>query len=408
MANEAGIRGLRANFIRETVPGVTDADPAWLLFSDELDSMGYVPQGNIFSRRAIGSPDVQGFELGPEDHEISLGYSMQRWLVASGPVPLDASADGMLRDANGGYLSTHSVLTRQEFLNGGTDSSGFRIYTYGTGAYIGRALVSGSPDSGDPTKVELTYTCEKVRSYLINQPAASGTITIVSSDAGDTSQSVTIEDDGAAASESIGPLAGTTPVVGSISFASIDAVRLSAETLGNITVSFTTGGNVVVVLEGSVSNGGIEGELGLPLLGAGSFETALGLAFQTVLSASAKRGGSSIATNVMGISFEIVNNLEQNSVVGSRLKVISPGNRDMTFNATVFSDQASHDDIVSHLRANEADMVWTFTGGASARTVTLGAAALTNPGDRSYQKGEATMRRDNVFAAQSIVITDGL
>ena len=80
----------------------------------------------------------------------------------------------------------------------------------------------------------------------------------------------------------------------------------------------------------------------------------------------------------------------------------------MLFNATVFSDQASHDDIIAHLQATEGDMLWTFTGGATARTVTLGAAALTSPGDRQYTKGEATMRRDNVFTAKTIVITDGL
>jgi len=130
--------------------------------------------------------------------------------------------------------------------------------------------------------------------------------------------------------------------------------------------------------------------------------------FQTVLSAAVTRGGSALAENVMGISFEVNNNLEMNGVVGTRKKDISPGNRDMTFNGTVFGTKASHDDIVAHLQATEADMVWTFTGGATARTVTLGAAALTEPGDRQYNKGEATMRRGNVFEAKTIVITDGL
>lgn len=408
MPNEAGIRGLRCNFIRETVPGVTDTDPAWLLFSDELDSATYAPEGNIFERRAIGSPDVQGFERGPEDHEMSIIYSMQKWLVAAGPVPLDAVGDGLLRDANGGYLLTHSVLKRQEFLTGGTDSSGFRIYTYGTGGFIGRGMVSGSPDSGDPSKVDVAYVFERVRSHLINQPAVTGGLTIVSSDASDITQSVTIEDDGAGVTETIA-LNGTTPVIGlTLTFASVDAIRLDAETQGDITITFTTGANECMVIEGAVSNNGIEGDLGLPLLGSGTFESALGLAFQTVLSAAVSRGGSPIATNVMGISFEVINNLEQNPAVGTRKKVISPGNRDMRFNATVFSDQASHDDIVAHLQVTEADMVWTFTGGATARTVTLADAALTSPGDRSYQKGEATMRRNNVFTAQSIAITDGL
>ncbi len=404
---EAGIRALRANFIRETIDGITDTNPAWLLFSDELDDASYSPEGNIFPRRAIGSPDVKGFELGPEDHGMAIIYSMQRWLVAAGPVPLDASADGMLRDVNGGYLSRHSVLTRQSFLAAGTDAGGFRIYSYGTGGIVQKAMVKGSPDSGDPTKVTLEYLFEKARSYLINQPVSGTFVTIVSDDAADTTQSVTIEDDGAAASETLA-LNGTTPVIGITSFTTIDAIRLDAETLGDITITFTTGGNIVLVIEGKTSNNGIEGDLGLPLLGSGSFEAALATAFQTVLSATITRAAAALATNVMGIGFEITNNVEQNPLVGTRKKSLSPGNRDMTFNGTVFSDKASHDDIIAHLQATEGDIVWTFTGGVSARTVTLGAAALTAPGERKYTKGEATMRRDNVFTAQTIVISTGL
>jgi hypothetical protein len=410
MANEAGIRALRANFIRETVPGVTDADPDWLRFSDELDSATYAPEGNIFERRAIGSPDVTGFELGPEAHEMSIVYSMQRWLVGADPQPnpLDPAADGLLRDANGGYLSTHSVLTRQEFATGGTDGNGFRIYSYGTGGFIGVANVSGAPDSGDPSKIELSYNFERARSHLINQMAVQGGLTIVSSSALDVTQTVTIENEGAGVSETIA-LNGTTPVVGvTLTFDDVDAIALDAATEGDITITFTTGGLVCMVIEGKISNNDIEGDLGLPLLGAGSFETALGFVFQTVLNQSVSRGGSPVATNVMGISFEVTNNLQQDAVVGSRQMVISPGNRDMKFNASVFSDRASHDDIVSHLQATELDMVWTFFGGATAREVTMTGAALTAPGERSYQKGEATMSRDNEFTAQTISISDGL
>lgn len=411
MANEAGIRELRANFIRETVPGVTDADPDWLRFSDELDSATYAPEGNIFERRAIGSPDVKGFELGPEAHEMSIIYSMQRWLSAApggaqGP-PLDAAGDGLLRDINGGYLSTHSVLTRQAFLLGGTDGAGFRIYSYGTGGFLGTVNISGAPESGDPSKIDLSYNFERARSHLINQMAAPTTMTIVSDDTSDTFQNVTIEDDGAGATETLN-LNGLTPVVGAVSFSSIDAVALDVETAGNITVTFTTGGNTAIVIEGRISNNDIEGDLGLPLLGSGSFEAALNLVFQTVLNQSVTRGGNPIATNVMGISFEVTNNLQQDAVVGSRKMVISPGNRDLKFSASVFSDQASHDDIVQHLQATELDMVWIFGGGGSAREVTMAGAALTSPGERSYQKGEATMSRDNEFTAQSIAISDGL
>ena len=262
---------------------------------------------------------------------MEIMYSMQRWFVDADPQPnpLDTSGDGLLRDANGGYLSTHSVLTRQEFATGGTDGAGMRIYSYGQGGYIGTPNVAGAPDSGDPTKVTLSYNFERARSHLINQMAATGGLTIVSDSALDVTQSVTIENEGAGISETIA-LNGTTPVVGvTLTFDDVDAIRLDAETEGSITITFTTGGLVCMVIEGKISNNNIEGDLGLPLLGAGSFEAALGLPFQTVLNQTIERGGVPLEDNVMGISFEVTNNLQQDGLVGTREMAINPGNRDI-------------------------------------------------------------------------------
>ena len=407
MSNEAGIKALRANHIRETQIGVTPADPDWLRFSDELDSVDWGPDANLFGRRAIGSPDVLGFNLGPESHEITVTYSMQKWLVDGSGNPLDAAGDGLLRDSAGGYLSTHSLLTRQ-IVNpaGGADGGGRRVYTYGYGGYLSRVRITGSPDSGDPSKVELTYTFKKARSYLVDQPSASDTITVRSTDPADTTQTLTVEDDGAGTSEGIA-LNGTTPVTSVGNFASIDAFQLDAETVGDVVIERTTGNVELARVYGSDTYQGIEGDLGLPLLGSGSFETALGTAFQTVLGSSLTRGGSALATNVMGISCEVENSLEINALTGTKIQAIDPGDRSIMFNGTVFSDRASHDDVMENLRAITADIVWTFQGGASARTVTVQSAALTSPGSRAYSKGEATMRRDNTFTGQGIAISTG-
>jgi hypothetical protein len=110
MSFESGIGALRANFIRETTAGTTPTNPAWLRYSDELDSVGnWVPNTNIAARTAIGTPDITGFSIGAEDHELSVAYKLQRWPSASG----DASYDGLIRDANGYLPATHSFLSRQ-------------------------------------------------------------------------------------------------------------------------------------------------------------------------------------------------------------------------------------------------------------------------------------------------------
>ena len=162
------------------------------------------------------------------------------------------------------------------------------------------------------------------------------------------------------------------------------------------------------MIEGAVTNGGIEGDLGLPEIGTGSYETALALPFQTILSASSLRGGSALAENVMGLSFEVNNSIDATAVIGSRAKVLNPGNRSITFNASVFGPTSSHNDIVAHLKAETGDIVWTFTGGATARTVTIPGSVLQTPGARNYEKGAATMKRDNAFVGTGITITTGL
>jgi hypothetical protein len=323
MSFESGIGALRANFIRETTAGTTPTDPAWLRYSDELDSVGnWVPNTNIAARTAIGTPDITGFSIGAEDHELSVAYKLQRWPSASG----DASYDGLIRDANGYLPATHSFLSRQILSGEGNQSGGdLHIYTYGTGGKVDTASVSGDPGDSEPVAVELSYRFEKIRSYAVSQPTAGTTMTVVSSSASDTTQDVTVENLTAATSETIS-LTGTTPAAG-----------LSAETVGDITVTFTTGGETCIVILGSDSQQGIEGDYGLPLLGSGSYESALGTALEHILGDTINKGGSPLDVNVMTLSFEVQNNIESDAVTRGKMKVQNEGLRNCSASATVFS-----------------------------------------------------------------------
>jgi len=398
MSFESGIGALRANFIRETTAGTTPTNPDWLRYSDELDSVGnWVPNTNIAARTAIGTPDITGFSIGAEDHELSVSYKLQRWPSASG----DASYDGLIRDANGYLPSTHSFLSRQILSGEGNQSGGdLHIYTYGTGGKIDTASVSGDPGDSEPVAVELGYRFEKIRSYAVSQPTAGTTMTVVSASASDTTQDVTVEDLTAATSETIS-LNGTTPVAGATSFSDIGAIRLSAETVGDVTVTFTTGGETCVVILGSDSQQGIEGDYGLPLLGSGSYESALGTALEHILGDTINKGGSPLDVNVMTLSFEVQNNIESDAVTRGKLKVQNEGQRNCSASATVFSARGSHDSTIDHLKATQANITWQMAGG----TLQLDSAVLTEPGPRTYEKGTATMQRDNTFTGTGITIT---
>jgi hypothetical protein len=402
MPNEAGIGALRVNFVRETTPGTTPTNPAWLRFSDEISSVGgWAPNTNLAARTAVGSPDVQGFSIGAEDHELSITYALQRWLTAATETPLDAIADGLYRDANGYIKSRHSFLARQDLpAPAGVDAKGVRVYTYGTGGVFQSATLSGDPGSGEPVAVEGSYRFEHMRSYKINQPNVGTTLKVVSSNAADTSQTLTIETDGASTSETIS-LNGTTLVTGSSSFATIDSFRLSAACEGDVTVTFTTGASECFVIVGKDNQQEIGGDLGMALLGSGSFEAALSSAFEHILGDTITKGGSAIDTNVMTMSIAVANNIEATPVTRQKAKVLSEGMRDITADATVFSESGSHSSTVDHLKATAGDIVWTMAGG----TITLNSAVLTGPGARQYEKGNATMQRGNTFTATDLTIT---
>lgn len=395
MSVESGIKELRAHFIRETTVGVTPANPDWLRFGDTLRQISEAPNANVYMQMGAGVFDLTGFLVGPEDHTMGIEYELQNWLTAGN----DAAADGLLRAADGGLLNTHSFQSRQELAAGGVLASGSRIYTIAKGGHVGRVTLSGEPNSGEPLKTRLDYVFEKIRSYVIDQPAATGVCTIRSTNAGDTTQSLTIENEGAGTSETIA-LNGTTPVAGITSFADIDAAELDAETIGDVIIEHS--GQDVMTILGQTSNGGFEGDLGIPLLGTGSFEAALASAYEIIVGSTILRGGAVLEEDATISSFEIQieNNLDVHPRIDSRRRRIIEGKRDISANVTIFSRRGSHDSLVANLTADEQDIVWTLTGG----TITLSDTALTSVGGRSYEAGKAVMTRNNVFTGRGLVI----
>ena len=398
MAFESGIRALRLEFVRETTRGTTPADPDWLLYSDAVQSFNVSPTGSINPRGNIGTPDVVNFNAGTESHEFSVTYDLQQWFSSTA----DAAYDGMHRIADGSLPASHSMVGRAAAGDSGVDGAGSRIYYVGTGALINSVTLAGEPESGDPVIVTLDYMCEKLRAYQVDQPTAGGVVSIVSTSASDTTQSVTVETDAASTSEAIGPLTGTTPVVGSSSFASIDSAFLDAECVGDVTLSI--GGSDLMTIYGSASYGDREGDLGIPSLGSGSHGSAIAGAYENILGDTIERPAATqlgIDAEISSVSMSVENNIEGNSTIRSIGKALSEGPRTINLNATLFGPTASYDAMVDHLRAVEANIVWTLTGG----TLTLVGAAMTSIGQITRDTGLAVMTVDNTFQGKSLTIS---
>ena len=396
MPYESGIRSLRLEFVRETTEGTTPADPAWMLYSDAVQNHEASPTGSINPRGNIGTPDVVNFNAGTESHEFSVTYDLQRWFTSSG----DAAYDGMFRNIDGALPASHSVVGRARAGDDGADDGGSYIFYVATGGKISSLELGGEPESGEPIVVTLSYMCNKLRAYQVDQPSASGVVSVVSTSAADTTQSITIESVDADETETLGPLTGTTPVVGSVSFPEIDAAFLDAECVGDVTLSI--GGTDMLTIYGSASYGDREGDLGIPLLGSGSHGSAIGTAYESILGDTITRGGVDLGidADISSVSMTVENNVESNSTIKSIGKVLSEGPRTVTLNATLFGPTASYDAMMDHLRAVESDIIWTLSGG----TLTLTGAALTSMGSVARDTGLAVLTIDNTFQGKSITI----
>lgn len=401
MAYESGIRGQRLEFVRETTRGVTPTDPTYLLYSDAVQSVSFSPTAAISARGSVGSPDVANFNAGTESHEFTISYDLQRFFVDGGGNPVDAAGDGMERLADGSLPASHTVIARDAAGDLGADSGGSRIYTVATGALVNSVELAGDPESGEPIVVTLNYMCEKMRLYQIDQPSAGTTLEVVSSSTADTTQTVTIEDDGAVTSEAFA-LTGTTPATGSSSFASIDSISIDAETVGDITIS--DGTTTLAVIYGSASYNDREGDLGIPPLGSGSHGSAISAAYESILGDTIERpSGTSLLDPacISSVSMTVDNGIEASSCVFTIGKKLNEGMRTIELNATLFSPTGSYDSAVEHLQAVENNIVWTLTGG----TVQLNSAAMTSMGSITRDTGMALMTVDNTFQGKSLTLT---
>jgi len=397
MLTESGIRDRRIEWVRETSRGETPADPAWQLFSDRMINFEANAAAQYDDSYAIGDEDPKAIERGPEDHTLTVGWRLQRWFVDGGGAAQDPAGYGLVRNADHA-LESLSVLDREDRHSGGADANGFRLYTHAVGAVAGTVTITLDPDTGEPIPVSVEFTCEKIRSYRIDQPAAPTTLQVVSSDPADATQTVTIEDDGGATSEDVA-LNGDTPVTTVATFASIDAVHLDGEAIGDVTIS-DGAGTIYMVIRGSASYQGIEGDLGVPSLGGGSRGAAIGTTFEKFIDDSITRGGSALAVDIVSGEIRVDNGLDTSPRGGTYRRRIEAGQRQTEMTSTLVGEAQSHDDWEDHLRQVESDIVWTASGG----TITLSSATLREAGARAIAPDLVIAQRDNTFRAQGIVV----
>jgi len=419
---ESGLRNHRVEFAIETTDetGVPQPpqDPSWEPISDRIYSHEWSPSAALEPDRGLSDVDPDTHNKSPEEHETTVSYALQRWLTdgtgsaGSPPTngsPHDLSGYGVIRDSDNLLPATLTVVDREDkgtiqassTING-TNQKSTRIYTVAIGVKVSNIEITLDPSDQQPVVSNVTLAHEYGRKHQIDQPDSSTTLDVVSSDSNDTSQSVVIENEGATTSETVS-LNGTTTVSTTESFGDIDAIYITdgsgnpTDTVGNVTVSESAGDDLAVI-QGSSEYDDVEGDYGVPALGAGSHASEIGTDFYRTLQDTISIGGSSTYwMEINSKSLTVDNNINRRMRDASYRMAVEEGIRDATLGATVYGETQSFKDMERSLSNRGADILWTFVNGEE---IQLSNAKLDEPGSPTYEAEQTQMTLDNSFSGE--------
>lgn len=405
---ESGIKPTRIQYVAESTTGVAPTDPAWKRYSDIAVSMDAQTVASIFRQRGLGQYKVNAFFQGAETADWTIGYHLHDRDLTG-----DVLNTALVRDADNNLAESHTVVERMDrSLSVGAASAGSRLYTVGLGGFIGTMGLAGSLEPAEPILATPAYAFEKIRSYRIDQPASATLLGANSTDAADTTQDVTVEDEDAATTLTA-TLNGTTEIsLGASTLADIDAVALSAQTKGDVEIWVNTGtdsspvkGTVLCTIFGSDHYGGSEGDLGVPLLGSGSNASAIGGSFALLTASTLQWGGSALADVVVeSMSVTIENNLDRLPTAGTRRQKIFPGQLDISADTDLVGNFQSHVNLDDHLSGLAQSLTWQVGTGAN-KTITLTGAIKEVPGGRTKDAETGLIRLSTTFAGQDGTIS---
>ena len=437
---ESGSRRTEYHWVAETVDANGDAqtptDPNWKLYSSVVT--GYEPESEAThdERTGIGNVDPIDKKRQQESHEVTVTYDLERFPVDGSNNTLDPLADGWLRDIDNNLRATHSVMEivkldsviasntvhAKYFATGRGNShpSGdapeatslaTRMVDYSFGGRPSEPALSLSAGDNAVAQVELAYMFDKRRKYQLDQPDASTYLTLRSTDASDTGVTVTLEAvDGATVEDiTLDGTDATTAVVTTSQYDSLGAVAPAEELTGTLEVyvdesTDQTGqpGQLLTVVGGKDDYDGIEGDEGVPPLGAGSLGDGSTLGNpQTVLGADIQWYGSPIAETIVEATATVTNNIEEEATTEGFAQAKHADGRDINIESTVFGETQSTDKSGDHFKGNEGPFVIPLDDG----DIAFPRAYCSSGGSVTKEEGQAFATVETTFTA--LQQTDG-
>lgn len=392
----------RSEFYRESTFGSFETDPSFTFFADDVISNSVTINPNKEEQRPNDSAYASDHKPGSEISEGTTNYLLQHWLRDGSNNAQDASYDGAVRDSDGYLPNSHGCLHVTKRSSGGNDSGGIWTTEVWKGAKIDEVTYTWDTGTGLPIDTELNHTIQKARVYDLHQPSTSTTLAVDSTDSGDTTQTLTVENEDASTSETFS-LDGTNLVTASTSFSEIGQIQLDSETTGDVKVYVNDGdqttpaaGSTLAVIRGTgYYAAGWEGDLGTPIIGSGSHGSALGLSNEEIFRAHTieRPDGSSVEENIVEGELSISNNIDTTPTDGDQLMNIQEGNADVSASLTVFGETATVDQIDEMLGTDTGDFRWEATGG----TLILNTAQSFSEIERAIDEGDTRVTVDTEF-----------
>lgn len=407
---QSGLAHVYTEWVPETDVGVVPDNPTFRPFSDNVRTVfDGEPDAGTEAQRGLGTRDPRGFFNGPEEHEFTFVYDLQNWYVDGVGDTVDPAGDILNDTADNDVGATHSVVSCERHVEGGNDGGGRRIYTVGKGGYVAELTVPFETDTGLPVEQELVYRFEKVREYDFSQPAGAAILGVASTDAGDTTQTVTLEADNGNTEDLT--LSGTTFVTTTTEFGSITAVELSAETAGNVVVSTSDGATApaaavdLATIYGTDAYGGAEGDLGVPAVGAGSHSGVIGTDYIRFTEDTLHYAGEGeIAPEVMSGELTIDNGVDATGQANTLRQSIDVGQRETTLTASLAGPKPTFDQMTDYLQEVAHDVEWIPNTGAG-NSLVLEDARLITPGNIARETDAAKLVLEAEWQAEGTTLT---
>lgn len=370
-------------------------DPAWNRFSDYIQSHpGWSGDAGVEGEPPTGQVDPADHFRGPEEHDLSIQYWLQRFFVDSNGDANDPV--GELINYDGSNLDpVHEILIRKETEGGGAKGAGFRTYVYGSGCRPMSAELPGDPSASNPIMAEAGYACEAVRQYIIHQPATSVTPQVASASSNDTTQTVTVENEDGSTTDTFS-LNGTTKVsgTGTASFSDIDAIWVDGDHEGDIMLYDGNGNELLEEPITGSNTDGVDSHRGIPLTGAGSHSSAIGTDPSNYLflgTSSSWDGGalaeSAAADRVHALDLSIEVDVTREPRQGTRRQSIDLGTRSTSVEADLAGPYESTKQNYRYFTGQEGDLVYGYPDG----DVTLVSAQPTDTDDVDFEGGDSNI-----------------